>query len=102
MKCKKTKFEAFAQRFLIASMVVFVFGIVAIKAVESAYVRENQQLETDIETLQSTIDALEIEQQDLVSFTRLTAIAEGKGYTYKSDAVATSQDDIDNDGVDVE
>lgn len=101
MKRKKTKFEAFAQRFLIASMIVFVFGIVAIKAVESAYVRESQQLETDIETLQSTIDSLQLEQQNLVSFTRLTAIAEEKGYTYKSDAVATSQEEIDN-GVGVE
>lgn len=95
MKRKRTKFEAFAQRFLVASMVLFVFGIVAIKAVESSYVRDYQKLNEEIQMLHSTIDALALDKQEMVSFTRLTAIAEKKGYTYKSDAVVISQ----NNGV---
>lgn len=101
MRRRKTKFEAFAQKFLIASMVVFIFGIVATKALESSYVREQQQLENDIQAIESTIDALKLEKQDLVSFTRLTEVAEENGYTYRSDAVASSQEK-NNGGVAVE
>ncbi|MFV0392794.1 MAG: hypothetical protein ACK5LC_00140 [Coprobacillaceae bacterium] len=101
MRRRKTKFEAFAQKFLIACMAVFVFGIVAIKAVESSYVREHQTLENEIETIKSTIDGLEMEKQNLVSFTRLNSIAEGKGYIYSNDAVATSTDNTEG-GAEVE
>ena len=38
-KTKKTKFEAFSQRFLVISMVIFVFGIIGVKSMESSYNR---------------------------------------------------------------
>jgi uncharacterized membrane-anchored protein YhcB (DUF1043 family) len=101
MRHKRTKFEAFAQRFLIASLTVFIIGSIAIKGIESAYVREEQQLQREIQTLQSTIDGLEINKQRLVSFTRLAAIVEEKGYTYITDAAASARDN-NSSGVTVE
>lgn len=89
MKRKKTGFEKFAQKFLITSIVVFIFGIITIKAMESGYNRDYQKLENEIQTLKSNIDGLEMQKQDLVSFNRLTNVAAEKGYAYRSDAVAT-------------
>ena len=47
-KTKKTKFEAFSQRFLVISMVIFVFGIIGVKSMESSYNRTAQVLEKEI------------------------------------------------------
>lgn len=101
MKHRRTKFEAFSFRFLIACTTIFVIGNIAIKGIESAYVREEQQLQREIQTLQSSIDGLEINKQRLVSFTRLAAIVEEKGYTYITDAAASARDN-NSSGVIVE
>lgn len=87
---KKTKFEAFAQRFLIISTVIFVFGIIGVKSKESSYNRTMQQLEKEIKTLRDDIDSLEMQKQELASFQRLTTIANQKGYTYSNESVASS------------
>ena len=44
IRTKKTKFEAFSQRFLVISMVIFVFGIIGVKSMESSYNRTAQVL----------------------------------------------------------
>lgn len=90
MKKKRTGFEKFAQRFLVVTFVIFVFGIISVKALESSYNREYQKLEQDIATTKSTIDGLKMQKQELVSFDRLTSIASSKGYKYRSDAVASA------------
>ena len=54
-KTKKTKFEAFSQRFLVISMVIFVFGIIGVKSMESSYNRTAQVLEKEIKTIKSDI-----------------------------------------------
>lgn len=89
-KTKKPKFEAFAQRFLVISMVIFIFGIIGVKSMESTYNRTTQVLEKEIKTIRSDIDSLEMQKQELASFSRISAVATAKGYTYSNDAVATS------------
>lgn len=43
-KRRKTGFESFAQTFLIITTVIFVFGIIMVKSVESSYNRTIQKL----------------------------------------------------------
>ena len=68
MKKRKTGFESFAQVFLIVTIVVFVFGIIMVKSVESSYNRTIQKLQNEIDTLESDIDSLQMQKQELVSF----------------------------------
>ena len=79
MKKRKTGFESFAQVFLIVTIVVFVFGIIMVKSVESSYNR----------TIQN-IDSLQMQKQELVSFNRVAEVATSKGYTYQNDATAST------------
>ena len=74
MKKRKTGFESFAQVFLIVTIVVFVFGIIMVKSVESSYNRTIQKLQN----------------QELVSFNRVAEVATSKGYTYQNDATAST------------
>ena len=90
MKKRKTGFESFAQVFLIVTIVVFVFGIIMVKSVESSYNRTIQKLQNEIDTLESDIDSLQMQKQELASFSRLSSVANAKGYTYSNDSVAAS------------
>ena len=63
MKKRKTGFESFAQVFLIVTIVVFVFGIIMVKSVESSYNRTIQKLQNEIDTLESDIDSLQMQKQ---------------------------------------
>ena len=86
MKKRKTGFESFAQVFLIVTIVVFVFGIIMVKSVESSY----NKLQNEIDTLESDIDSLQMQKQELVSFNRVAEVATSKGYTYQNDATAST------------
>ena len=88
MKRRKTGFELFAQKFLIISIFIFVFGMTAVKSIESTYNREIQELPNEIATMNSEIDSLEMQKQELVSFNRISSVAAQKGYTYQNDATA--------------
>ena len=90
MKKRKTGFESFAQVFLIVTIVVFVFGIIMVKSVESSYNRTIQKLQNEIDTLESDIDSLQMQKQELVSFYRVAEVATSKGYTYQNDATAST------------
>ena len=90
MKKRKTGFESFAQVFLIVTIVVFVFGIIMVKSVESSYNRTIQKLQNEIDTLESDIESLQMQKQELASFSRLSSVANAKGYTYSNDSVAAS------------
>ena len=74
MKKRKTGFESFAQVFLI----------------ESSYNRTIQKLQNEIDTLESDIDSLQMQKQELVSFNRVAEVATSKGYTYQYDATAST------------
>ena len=90
MKRRKTGFESFAQKFFIFTLVIFVFGIISIKSIESSYNRKIQTLQQEITTAQSDIDSLEMQKQELVSFNRLANVAQSQGYVYQNDAVAAT------------
>lgn len=90
MKKRKTGFESFAQVFLIVTIVVFVFGIIMVKSVESSYNRTIQKLQNEIDTLESDIDSLQMQKQELGSFNRVAEVATSKGYTYQNDATAST------------
>ena len=90
MKKRKTGFESFAQVFLIVTIVVFVFGIIMVKSVESSYNRTIQKLQNEIDTLESDIDSLQMQKQELVSFNRVAEVVTSKGYTYQNDATAST------------
>ena len=83
MKKRKTGFESFAQVFLIVTIVVFVFGIIMVKSVESSYNRTIQKLQNEIDTLESDIDSLQMQKQELVSFNRVAELQLLKGYSYQ-------------------
>ena len=89
-RVKKTKFEAFSQKFLIISMVIFIFGITYVRSLESSCNQETQQIEKDIKVLKDEIDSLEMQKQELASFSRLNDVAGQKGYTYSNESVASS------------
>lgn len=90
MKKKKTGFESFAQKFLIITIFIFVFGIIGVKSIESTYNREIQKLQNELDTMSSEIDSLEMQKQELVSFNRISSVAASKGYTYQNDATAAT------------
>lgn len=90
MKRRKTGFESFAQKFFIMTLVIFVFGIIGVKSIESSYNKQIQELQKDITTTQNDIDSLEMQKQELVAFPRLADVANSKGYTYQNDAVAST------------
>ena len=69
---------------------VFVFGIIMVKSVESSYNRTIQKLQNEIDTLESDIDSLQMQKQELVSFNRVAEVATSKGYTYQNDATAST------------
>ena len=57
---------------------------------ESSCNQEAQQIEKEIKVLQDEIDSLEMQKQELASFSRLNDIAGEKGYTYSNESVAAS------------
>ena len=89
-KRRKTGFESFAQTFLIITTVIFIFGIIMVKSVESSYNRTIQKLKNEINTVESDIDSLQMQKQELVSFNRVAEVATSKGYTYQNDATAST------------
>lgn len=89
-KTKKTRFEAASQKFLLITLVVFAVGLIGVQSFTSYYNRKVQVLENEIKTLSSNIDSLEMQKQELASFSRLSDVANSKGYIYSSDAVVAS------------
>ena len=65
---------------------------------ESSYNRTAQVLEKEIKTIKSDIDSLEMQKQELASFSRLSSVANAKGYTYSNDSVAASNK-INNESI---
>ncbi len=83
----KTKFERFSKKFLVFAIMFFFLGTIITKSVEYSYSIDCQTLQQEIQSIQSSIDGLTMQKQELVSFERLASVTSQKGYTYKSDAV---------------
>ncbi len=71
-------------------MVIFIFGITYVRSLESSCNQEAQKIEKDIKVLRDEIDSLEMQKQELASFSRLNDVAGEKGYTYSNESVASS------------
>lgn len=89
-KRKKTGFEKFATRLFIVCITVFAVGIVLLNSYESNLNIQCSEVEDEIATLESSIDTLDIEIQELASFSRIKSVASSKGYTYRQSSVATT------------
>jgi cell division protein FtsL len=87
---KGTRFDLYAKRFLIGTFMVFIVASVFLSSYESTLNVKCQKVEKEISSIQSDIDALEIEKQDLASFQRISSIATSKGYEYQQSSVATT------------
>ena len=82
-KRKESGFTRFARRFLILSFAVFSIGIVALNSYESTLNIDSQKVEKEIAVIEADIDGLDMKKLELVSFSRVQAIANEKGYTYQ-------------------
>lgn len=89
-KKKKTGFERFAIRLFVLSFTFFVAGIVGLNSYETNLNIKCSEVEDEISTLESNIDTLDMEIQDLASFSRIKSVASSKGYTYRQSSVATT------------
>lgn len=89
-KKKKTGFERFAIRLFVLSFTLFVAGIVGLNSYETNLNIKCSEVEDEISTLESNIDTLDMEIQDLASFSRIKSVASSKGYTYRQSSVATT------------
>ena len=89
-KTRKPRFLRTAEKVLIMSFVVFVVGIVALNSYESSLNIRYQKTEKEIATIESEIDGLDMQKQELASFARVSSIAEKKGYTYKQNTVTAA------------
>jgi cell division protein FtsL len=87
---KGTKFERFAKKFLIGTFMVFIIATVFLSSYESTINVKCQKVEKEISSIQSDIDALNMEKQDLASFSRISSIATSKGYELQQSSVATT------------
>lgn len=87
---KEFRLERYARRLLIFSFILFAVGIVFLNSYESTINVAYNKTEKEINTVQSNIDALDMEKQELVSFSRVRSIANNKGYSYKQSSVATT------------
>lgn len=83
MKKRETKFTKFARKLLIVTFSIFVIGFIALNSYESSLNIDSQKIEKEISTIESDIDGLNMKKQELATFSRITSIANEKGYTYK-------------------
>ena len=59
-----------------------VLGHLGIQAMESSKNVEQQKLENQIKELESDINGLDIERQNMTTFAHLNEVASSQGYTY--------------------
>ncbi len=85
-------------------LVVFVFCLfvtLVTSLVGNAYEHSMNALESalnkEINILESDIDGLDMQKQELVSFNRIMTVASSKGYTYKQNYTAASVTGVQRD-----
>lgn len=85
---RTTKFERVTRRLFFVCGIACLFAFVGLSGFDYFYTIKCQSLEKEMQTIESSIDALNMEVQELGSLDRLTEIAVSNGYTYQSDATA--------------
>ncbi|MBS5114456.1 MAG: hypothetical protein KHY88_01980 [Erysipelotrichaceae bacterium] len=79
---KKSRFEKRAATWLVFVVSFCVLGHLGIQAMESSKNVEQQKLENQIKELESDINGLDIERQNMTTFAHLNEVASSQGYTY--------------------
>ena len=79
---KKSRFEKRAATWLVFVVSFWVLGHLGIQAMESSKNVEQQKLENQIKELESDINGLDIERQNMTTFAHLNEVASSQGYTY--------------------
>lgn len=87
---KETRFERLTKKLLILTFALFIIGVVGLNSYESSLNIDSQNIEKEISTLESDIDGLNMRKQELESFSRVSSIAEKKGYTYRQNTVTAA------------
>lgn len=87
-KKKRKGFSKFTFRLFVISSILFVFSNVYMSSYELALSIETQKKEKEISCLESDIDGLDMKKQELASFSRILAVTEDKGYTFKNKTTA--------------
>ena len=82
-KKKTTKFERFSKKFLIITCMLYTFGIVVVNSYKTYNNRQIQVISNEIANCKKEIESLEVQLQDMVSFEKLSKVANAKGYTYR-------------------
>lgn len=96
-KKKGTKFSRFAKRFLIVTAMLFVVAFVAMNSYESSLNIDYQNVEKEISTIESAIDGLNMQKQELASFSRVSEIATKKGYQYRQSSATAAVVGVQSD-----
>lgn len=89
-KKKETGFAKFSRKVFILSFIAFVVGFVALNSYEASLNIDCEKLQQEIATIESEIDGLDMQKQELASFTRIESIAKEKGYTYRQNTVTAA------------
>lgn len=87
---RESRFERYTRRLLVLCCCVFVVGVVTLNSYEASLNIQCENLEKEIATIESDIDGLDMQKQDLASFSRIEAVAQAKGYTYKQNTMTAA------------
>lgn len=87
---KQSRFQRFTKHLFFICLMTFSVGSVALNSYESSLNIQGQQLEKDITAIESDIDGLTLQKQQLATFSRVASIAQEKGYTYKQNTVTAA------------
>ena len=85
-----------AWNFFIGTSIVFILGSILLSSFEWNTNCKINDLQKDITAIESSIDALEMEKQNLASFSRLEKVATKSGLVYEQDSVVATIKGEDN------
>jgi len=84
------KILTLAYRVFAVTLFIFVVGSVALNSYEMTINSQTRTVKNEITELESDIDGLTLQKQELVSFSRVSSVASAKGYTYAQSSVASA------------
>lgn len=79
---KNDKFERFAAICLVVVLSFCLLGHLGVQAMVSSKNVQQQKLENQIKELESDINGLDIEKQNITNFSHLNEVASSQGYVY--------------------
>lgn len=89
-KRRKSRFLKLSEGLLILSIMIFLVGSIYLNSYESKLNANIKEVQDEIASVQSDIDALEMSKQELASFSRMKDVATKKGYEYQPSSAAAA------------